>query len=88
MKYHLLTAGCHYYPESGTGDWIKTFETREEIEKLIEKVEHTTTFTKGKNKGQVNPEYTYYTYNIIGFGTYDWYQIIDLRDWIEPKRTY
>lgn len=87
MKPYLLIAGHHYYPESSTRDWKRTFETRAEIEQLIEKIEHTTEFTKGKNKGQINPEHTYYTYNIFGFGEYDWYDIVDLRDWMEHKRT-
>ena len=34
-KPFLLTASEPYYPESGTGDWVGCFETREEAEKQI-----------------------------------------------------
>ena len=64
MKYFLLIAGQGYYPESGTDDWIKTYETKEEILKIITVDQ----FTRGK--------YTIYNCE------YDWYEIVDLRNWI------
>jgi len=30
MKRFLLLAGVNYYPWHGTGDWVDTFDTREE----------------------------------------------------------
>lgn len=38
MKYFLLIAGINYYPSSDTGDWKKTFHTREEAEAAVRKV--------------------------------------------------
>lgn len=35
MKPYLLIGGDHYYPSSGTKDWIKCFETKEEAESFI-----------------------------------------------------
>ena len=35
MKRFLLIAGMNYYPKSGTGDWIDSFDTKEAIEEII-----------------------------------------------------
>lgn len=82
MKYHLLIAGYNYYPQADTGDWIKTFNTREEAEATIIQERHYRTSLKGKNKGE--QEQTHSSYIIDGT-TYDWYEIIDLREWLEKE---
>ena len=56
-KPFLLTAGDHYYPSSGTGDWVKCYETKEEAE---------------EKWGEISSKLKY---------RYDWYEIVDLRDW-------
>lgn len=38
MKFFLLTAGEHLYPEAGDRDWIGTFETEEDAESYVKKV--------------------------------------------------
>lgn len=84
MGHYLLIAGDMYYPSSGDRNWKKVFKTREEAENSIEKIEHTSCYTKGKNKGQVNPDKTYYTYKFEEY-EYDWYDIIDLDYWIRKN---
>ena len=37
-KYFLLIAGDQYYPESGSGNWIDAYETREEAESKVNKI--------------------------------------------------
>lgn len=74
-KRYLLIAGDNLYPQSGTKDWRGRFETREEIEDKIFKVEHCSYFSKGKNKGEI--ESVYYTYNYDG-RVFEWYEIVDL----------
>ena len=37
-KYFLLIAGSRYYPESGTGNWIKAYETMEEAEAQVQDI--------------------------------------------------
>ena len=80
MKLYLLTAG-HVYspPDSGTDGWIKTFETHEEAESVVKSIDHHTYFTKGKSKGEIKS--TYNTYEIFD-KHYDYYEIINLKDWI------
>ena len=67
MKPFLLIAGDKYYPSQDTGDWIGCFSTREEAEAQIR--------TPGRSRGlQVqHPRF--------GETDYDWYEIVDLRDW-------
>jgi len=81
-KYFLLIAGLYYYPQTGTEDWIGTYSSQEDAEKEIKTIEHTRTITKGKRKGEKELEYTRYQ---IKDSEYDWYEIIDLRDWIFQK---
>ena len=49
-KPFLLTAGEHYYPSCGDGDWIGFFGTREEAEKQVIKLpkEHLYKYKIGK----------------------------------------
>ena len=70
MKYFLLIAGAGYYPRMGDGDWKQTFETREEAEAAVI---------------EVLPYDNYDRYKIDN-GYYDWYKIIDLRDWIGTNK--
>lgn len=70
MKPFLLTMGYNYYPEAGTEDWKKCFETREAAEEAVllketylgEPLHRQKCVYEGKE--------------------WDWYEIIDLRDWI------
>lgn len=79
-KYFLLMAGDNYYPESDTKDWIGTFSTYEEARAKVSFVEHKRIITHGKKKGQ--EEITGSSYQIDG-RSYDWWEIEDLRPWIE-----
>lgn len=66
-KPFLLIAGDDYYPGGGTSDWIGCFATKEEI--YVKELDNTYTF---------GPPITGYE---IGGNEYDWYEIVDLRDW-------
>ena len=84
-KPFLLTAGDHYYPSSGTGDWIECYETEKEALEQIEFKEIHDYYSKGKNKGEIKSTRTTY---VVKGGEYsdrncDWYDVIDLRDWAE-----
>jgi len=83
-KYFLLIAGCGYYPQAGTDDWIGMFDTEQDAEQAVKKIPKHTYYTKGKDKGKVKD--TYYSYGITHNGSYyenyDWYEIVDLRKWI------
>lgn len=70
MKRFLLTAGDTYYPNDGTGDWIASFDSREEAEKQI---------TLNKNISGVYKSYR------INNNDYDWYVIVDLEEWVGPE---
>jgi hypothetical protein len=82
MKYFLLIAGNSYYPSHDTGDWIKCFETYEEARSQVEVKKHHTFFTKGKNKGEIKDTYESY---IVNGRKRDWYEIVDLREWINES---
>lgn len=79
-KPYLLIAGGAYYPSAGTGDWIDCYSTAEEAKEQIEYIDHLQFFTKGKMKGQLKSNHI--TYKIEG-RVFDWYEIIDLREWTE-----
>ncbi len=71
LKLFLLIAGHSYYPQGGTEDWIGSFVTKEEAEAKVMKA------------GDSRIEFqTYYPYIIDQVG-YDWFKIVDLRDWIK-----
>lgn len=82
MGHYLLIAGDNYYPSSGDRDWKKVFKTKEEAEQSIERIEHTSCYSKGKNKGKIDPDRTYYTYKFEEC-EYDWYYIVNLDMWIQ-----
>jgi hypothetical protein len=63
----LLIAGNHYYPNSRTDDWIKCFQTYDLAEKYVITIQE-------KNTRE---------YYKIGGIEYDWYEIVDLREWTE-----
>jgi hypothetical protein len=67
MKYCLLIAGHQYYPAAGTGDWIDTFRTSADAEKVVQKIDAHSGYSD--------------SYQIYGT-KYDWYEIVDLRTWI------
>lgn len=71
-KYFLLIAGDSYYPRSGTRDWIDIFETQEEAESIVER----------KMLPSYNTRSHHETQFIINGAKYDWYDIVDLREWI------
>jgi hypothetical protein len=71
LKLFLLIAGHSYYPQSGTQDWIGAFETKEEAESKVIKA--------GDKRIKFE---TYYPYVIENIG-YDWFKIVDLKDWIK-----
>ena len=68
MKKFLLLAGVSYYPGIKTDDWIGCFATREEAENAVIKKE------PWKYKGE--------TLKINGRGYIDWYEIVDLDEWM------
>lgn len=73
--------GDNYYPEGGTSDWIGCYETMEEAQSQITRIEDRQKITIGKNKGQ---DVVSHRYEIAGrTGIYDWYEIEDLRDWTD-----
>lgn len=84
MKPYLLIAGQNCYPGAGIEDWKGCFETRKDVESQIITVPVYRTITKGKNKGEKEFVYNYYKIN-GDEGNYDWYQIVDLRDWENPR---
>lgn len=67
MKTFLLIAGSNYYPQSRTNDWIDTFSTHKEAESVVEEL------PKGKRE--------FGSYKIKD-QIYDWYEIVDLEEWI------
>jgi hypothetical protein len=81
MKKYLLLAGSCYYPRRGIGDWQGCFETIELAEKQIETTVEYDYFTKGPRKGEIKEGSARHYYK-IGRDTYDWYEIVDLDDWI------
>jgi len=72
MKPYLLIAGEQYYPESGTGDWVACFETYEEAKEEVVKV----TVPRYRSS-KMDDKYC------IRGANYDWYNIVDLREWME-----
>ena len=79
MKYFLLLAGYHYYPQSCTDDWRGCFQTEQEARDQVKEVENKRTITRGKRKGE--EEVVSVSYQ-IGDSKYDWFEIVDLRKWI------
>jgi hypothetical protein len=76
MKKFLLIAGDDYYPRGDTGDWIGCFATREEAENAIIKEPY-----DGKLPWE-HENKTYYRYKINGRDHIDWYEIVDLEEWM------
>lgn len=68
MKYFLIIAGQDYYPQWKTKDWIKTYETLEEAQNQIKEIPN----RWGDEEN---------SYQIDGH-IYDWYTIVDLKEWI------
>ena len=84
MKPYLLIAGQQYYPDRADGDWIGCFESREEAESAVRTEKQTSLFLRGPLKGQVKEEWEEYRVKHPSYGDHrvDWYEIVDLRDWI------
>ena len=66
-KPYLLIAGHQYYPSDSTGDWIECFESYENAYNSIT---------------VVKDDRCYGSY-IINGTKYEWYDIVDLRNWCE-----
>lgn len=79
MNYYLLIAGHYYYPQASTDNWINCFESYEEAKAQVTQKDIKRTITKGKRKGE--EEFLYSKY-IINDKEYDWYDIINLQNWI------
>ena len=75
MKPYLLIAGYNYYPGSATSDWIGCFSTEEDAkEKVVEVM-----VPKYRNKKFGDGMVTKWSIRDM---EYDWYEIVDLREWI------
>ena len=70
MKKFLLIASHDSYPGQGTNDWIGCFTTREEAENAVIK-------EPWEYKGE-----TRYDKKINGRDYVDWYEIVDLDEWM------
>lgn len=84
MKPFLLMAGSEFYPNAGDGDWIDTFETAEDAMAEV----------KIRGTGQSVSEIEFYpsrrslsqqTFIIGRRRNYEWYQIVDLREWMGTR---
>jgi hypothetical protein len=78
---YLLTMGNDYYSNSGDKDWTGTFSSREEARnsfKMITKDAGTFYLNGVEYKKEPKVEYLHIATN----KTYDWYNIIDLREWM------
>ena len=81
MKFYLLTMGHYYYPQSGNKDWIGTFSSREEaIDSFTVVTKERGTFDLNGIQYKKEPEIQYLHINTDKI--YDWYNIIDLREWM------
>jgi len=63
----LLIVGCKNNVEYGTSGWVETFRTKQDAEELVKK----------------QPDSRYKISNIINDYVVDWYDIIDLREWMD-----
>lgn len=70
MKPFLIIAGQDYYPQWETKDWIKTYETLEEAINQIKEIPNRFGYQDEENSYLINNH------------KYDWYKIVDLREWI------
>lgn len=70
MKFFLLLAGQDYYPQWETNDWIKTYQTLEEAQNQVKEIPNRYGYANEENSYKINGT------------TYDWYKIVDLREWI------
>lgn len=74
-KPFLVIMGDDYYPCKETKDWKVTFSTLTEAQNAVRIVESLAT-----------PRYKHYEFTGDSWH-YDWYQIVDLRDW-KPTNDY
>jgi len=79
MKKFLLIAGCSYYPDRGTGDWIGCYSSYEEAKELIKFEETYEYFSKGPRKGEIKE--TIKKLFVDGKDR-DWYEVVDLEEWM------
>ncbi len=74
-KPYLLIAGYQYYPAPGTDDWIGCFSTKEDAEEEVIEV----VVPKYRNKKFGDGMVTKWSIRDM---EYDWYEIVDLREWM------
>ena len=79
MNWFLLIAGDNYYPETYTA----CFPTFDDAVAQVTYVVHKRKITKGAKKGE--EEITHTNYSING-REYDWFDIVDLREWVGGER--
>lgn len=85
-KPFLLIAGYNYYPEAGTDDWKDCYSTMEEARSKITIIKNHQYYQKGKNKGEIKETTESYQMTIDDeIREYDWYEIVDLRNWTEKS---
>jgi len=87
MARYLLIAGNCYYPQSGSSDWVSTFDSRENCESQILRETNNEYFTKGPRKGTIKKSKEILKLKMTG-RTIDWYEIIDLEEIINIPANY
>jgi hypothetical protein len=80
MKKFLLMAGASYYPQGGTEDWIRCFETYEEAKSQVKIEQVHDYYLRGPRKGQIKETHTK---SFINGYECDWYNIINLQEWMD-----
>jgi hypothetical protein len=84
MKPFLLIAGAGYYPDYGTRDWKGCFRSYEEALAAVTIIEgEDILFVQGPRKGQVKDKGR--NKYVVNGEDHDWYEIIDLREWMELR---
>ena len=80
MKKFLLIAGDNYYPQGGTEDWIGCFETYEEAKSQVKIEQVHVYYLRGPRMGEIKETHTKC---IINGHEQDWYNIINLQEWMD-----
>lgn len=80
-KWFLLIAGDQYYPSFGVDDWIACFPDKESAMNTVTEVVHISQVIAGRGANKRVEEVKRSTWK-IGSREYDWYEIVDLRDWV------
>lgn len=81
MNFYLLTMGSWHYPQDGDKDWIGTFSSWEEARNsftLITKDAGTFELNGVEYNREPKVEYLHIPTNKV----YDWYNIINIKEWM------